>query len=90
MTSENAICRECQRPYGKHYAGCSLEFLSEGQHFEYRVVWQEQFGLREREFDKPEEAETFLAKVNAGKLGLEGAIFEGRIERRPVGEWEAP
>lgn len=25
MRSENGICRECQRPYGKHYAGCSLE-----------------------------------------------------------------
>lgn len=24
----NGICRECQRPYGKHYAGCSLERVS--------------------------------------------------------------
>jgi hypothetical protein len=24
----NGICRECQRPYGKHYAGCSLESVN--------------------------------------------------------------
>lgn len=23
MKSRNGICSECQRPYGKHYAGCS-------------------------------------------------------------------
>ena len=65
--------------------------LPKGQHFEYRVVWAWLNGhefTNEALFDNAEDAERFLEVQKAKTTGF--TPHQPRLERRAVGEWEAP
>lgn len=72
MRSENGICRECQRPYGKHYAGCSKEF----EHYcEYRSHLEHEKRVHERTvLAWIEERDEAKARLDLRKRDLDEAL----------------